>query len=60
MIMPAGLPGYEIYSLTEAYNLDNINIGECMVLRIPSLQLQLRTNEYYMGIVHLFSPPNTF
>ncbi len=49
MVMPAGLPGYEIYNLTEAYNLDNIDIGESMVLRVPTLQLHLRTNEYYMG-----------
>ena len=50
MPLPAGLPGYEVYNLTEAYNLDNIDIGESMTLRIPSLQLQLRTHEFYMGM----------
>lgn len=49
MILPAGLPGYEVYNLNEAYNLDDIDIGAGLVLVLPSLQLQLRSHAYYMG-----------
>ncbi|KAI0074167.1 hypothetical protein K474DRAFT_1774197 [Panus rudis PR-1116 ss-1] len=48
MIMPAGLPGYEYYNLNEAYNLDDMDIGAATVLVVPTMQLQLRTHEYYM------------
>ncbi|CAL1706934.1 unnamed protein product [Somion occarium] len=48
MVVPAGLPGYEVYNLNEAYNLDNIDIGASLVLVLPTLQLQLRTHQYYM------------
>ncbi|KAH8080285.1 hypothetical protein BXZ70DRAFT_901408 [Cristinia sonorae] len=48
MIMPAGLPGYESFSVKAAHNLDNIDMGACAVLVIPDLQLRLRTHDYYM------------
>lgn len=49
MIVPAGIPGYESYSVKEAHNLDNVDMGACAVLIMPDLQLRLRVHDYYMG-----------
>lgn len=48
MVLPAGYPGYEKY-----YNGQDPNspedLGPCLMLSLPALQLHLRTNDYYMG-----------
>ncbi|THH30793.1 hypothetical protein EUX98_g3395 [Antrodiella citrinella] len=51
MVVPAGVPGYESYSVKEAHNLDNIDMGACAVLIMPDLQLHLRTHDFYMEMV---------
>ena len=47
MILPAGLRGYERDDDTK---LDGpADIGTCVMLAMPELQLYLRTHEYFMG-----------
>lgn len=48
VVMPAGLPGYESFS-DNAAKRSEVDLGSCVVLQVPDLQLQLRTNNYYMG-----------
>lgn len=48
MILPAGYPGYERFSAEHAHNSPE-DLGPCLFLSIPSLQLHLRSNDYYMG-----------
>ncbi|KAH9930383.1 hypothetical protein B0H21DRAFT_878964 [Amylocystis lapponica] len=45
--LPAGFPGYEMYGPEQAQSKDN-DLGACLLLSIPGLQVQLRTNDYYM------------
>ncbi|KAI0705009.1 hypothetical protein C8T65DRAFT_728083 [Cerioporus squamosus] len=47
MILPAGFPGYEKYSVEHAHNSPE-DLGPCLVLSFPGVQLHLRTNDYYM------------
>ena len=53
MILPAGFPGYEQFSMEHAQNSPE-DLGPCLVLSLPNLQLHLRTNDYYMGM-HIFN-----
>jgi len=46
LILPAGLPGYEVSSNIKGMN---VGIGACVVATIPEIQLQLRLHDYYMG-----------
>ncbi|KAL6305048.1 hypothetical protein BKA93DRAFT_731948 [Sparassis latifolia] len=48
IVLPTGLPGYEMYTSERAFTPDPDDIGSCVVLSVPMLQLQLRTNDYYM------------
>ena len=48
MILPAGYHGYEKYNQEHAQNSPE-DLGPCLMLSLPMLQLQLRTNDYYMG-----------
>lgn len=43
--MPAGLRGYDV----DQANGQEADIGTCILLSLPELQVHLRTNEYYMG-----------
>ncbi|KAG5648496.1 hypothetical protein DXG03_003107 [Asterophora parasitica] len=45
MIMPAGLPGS---SSTPIGHQANAGIGECLIVNVPDLQVQLRIHDYYM------------
>jgi len=47
IVLPAGLPGYEVHQVnsTKAGHL-----GSCLLLSLPALQVQLRTNDYYMDM----------
>ncbi|KAI0663325.1 hypothetical protein C8Q70DRAFT_1102776 [Cubamyces menziesii] len=47
MILPAGYHGYEKYNQEHAQNSPE-DLGPCLMLSLPMLQLQLRTNDYYM------------
>ena len=48
MILPAGFPGYEKFSVEHAHNSPE-DLGPSLILSLPSLQLHLRSNDYYMG-----------
>ena len=48
MVLPAGFPGYEKFSVEHAHTSPE-DLGPCLLLSLPSLQLHLRTNDYYMG-----------
>lgn len=49
LVLPAGLPGYEVYSAEGTTSNQAEDLGSSLLLTIPGLQLQLRTNDYYMG-----------
>jgi len=46
MLLPAGLPGYEV-SIASERPLDDI--GASMIMICPELQLDLRLHDYFMG-----------
>lgn len=46
VVLPAGLPGYEVSNDIKDMN---IGVGACVILTVPELQLQLRLHDYYMG-----------
>lgn len=48
LVLPAGLPGYEVYSAEGTTSNQAEDLGSSLLLTIPGLQLQLRTNDYYM------------
>ncbi|KAI0665956.1 hypothetical protein C8Q78DRAFT_985325 [Trametes maxima] len=47
MVLPAGYPGHEKHHDDEEQNTPE-DLGPCLMLSLPSLQLHLRTNDYYM------------
>ncbi|KAI0358672.1 hypothetical protein OH77DRAFT_1587674 [Trametes cingulata] len=47
MVLPAGYPGYEKHT-SEQERTSQEDLGPCLMLSMPSLQLHLRTNDYYM------------
>ncbi|KAI0645908.1 hypothetical protein C8Q79DRAFT_910949 [Trametes meyenii] len=47
MILPAGYPGHEKHHDEEEQSSPE-DLGPCLMLSLPSLQLHLRTNDYYM------------
>ncbi|KAI8993910.1 hypothetical protein BD414DRAFT_436222, partial [Trametes punicea] len=47
IVLPAGVPGYEKYSNEQARATPE-DLGPCLILCLPVLQVQLRTNDYYM------------
>ncbi|KAH9935463.1 uncharacterized protein B0H18DRAFT_1114206 [Fomitopsis serialis] len=49
LVLPAGLPGFEQYSQAEMLHAKAEDLGSCLFLNCPILQLQLRTNDYFMG-----------
>ena len=49
IVIPAGLPGYEKFIVEQAHNSPE-DLGPCLSLSLPALQLHLRTNDYYMGM----------
>ncbi|EMD37359.1 hypothetical protein CERSUDRAFT_114033 [Gelatoporia subvermispora B] len=48
IIMPAGLPGFEVYTADHTPDHTREDLGTALFLRIPVLQVQLRVNDYYM------------
>jgi hypothetical protein len=46
LILPAGLPGYEVSGDT---NDMNVGIGACVAVSVPGIQFQLRLHDYFMG-----------
>ena len=49
--MPAGLRGYEGDVLDE--DVEDSNMGTCVILSVPEHQLYIRTHNYYMGKISL-------
>lgn len=47
VILPAGLPGFE--RAPDLQENEPVGIGACVLLSIPSLHVQLRTHDYFMG-----------
>ncbi|KAI0633565.1 hypothetical protein C8Q77DRAFT_1157760 [Trametes polyzona] len=47
LVLPAGYPGYEKYS-SEQEQTSPEDLGPCLLLSLPTLQVHLRTNDYYM------------
>ncbi|KAI1795480.1 hypothetical protein LXA43DRAFT_1178514 [Ganoderma leucocontextum] len=47
IVVPAGLPGYE-KCIAECVHNSPEDLGPCLVLSLPALQVHLRTNDYYM------------
>ncbi|OSD07084.1 hypothetical protein PYCCODRAFT_793525 [Trametes coccinea BRFM310] len=47
IVLPAGHPGYEKYN-DDQPRASSEDLGPCLMLSLPQLQLQLRTNDYYM------------
>lgn len=45
MVLPAGLLGYE----RDRSITSDVDMGQCILLDIPDLQLQLRLHDYSMG-----------
>ncbi len=48
MVIPASLRGYEMES--DDADKGPPDIGTCVMMAMPELQLQLRTHNYYMGM----------
>ncbi|KZT11041.1 uncharacterized protein LAESUDRAFT_741340 [Laetiporus sulphureus 93-53] len=48
--LPAGLPGYEVHSAGQDRIADSGHLGTCLLVKVPEVQLQLRTNDYYMDM----------
>lgn len=55
IVLPAGLPGFEHYGLDKKSKAAENDHGSCLVLNLPVLQVQLRTNDYFMGMIHLLT-----
>lgn len=51
IVVPAGLPGYEKCIAEYVLNSPE-DLGPCLMLSLPTLQLHLRTNDYYMGVFY--------
>lgn len=49
LLLPAGLPGYEIADPSQQAIPGDIGVGACVVVTLPELQLQFRLHDYYMG-----------
>ncbi|KAI0368271.1 hypothetical protein BV20DRAFT_969313 [Pilatotrama ljubarskyi] len=47
MVLPAGMPGYEKHS-SEQERTSPEDLGPCLMLSLPSIQVHFRTNDYYM------------
>ncbi|KAI0829807.1 hypothetical protein BC628DRAFT_1477689 [Trametes gibbosa] len=46
IVLPAGYPGYEKFCSEERASPEDL--GPCLLLSLPKLQLHLRTNDFYM------------
>jgi len=44
IVLPVGLPGYEMYSPLPGQSPDDVQLGECIVLSVPETEVQLRTH----------------
>jgi len=53
VVAPAGLPGYETSDDSRADD----NIGPCVMMTFPELQVHLRLHDYYMGNEHALLNP---
>lgn len=52
MMLPARLSGLETRpGLIDGELADDIDVGECVILTIPGLQLHFRMHDYYMGLL---------
>ncbi|KAF7321613.1 hypothetical protein MKEN_00682400 [Mycena kentingensis (nom. inval.)] len=50
MILPAGLPGYEGSDTLRDAGATNGDIGSCLVLDMPEIQVHFRLHDYYMEL----------
>ncbi|PCH43678.1 hypothetical protein WOLCODRAFT_122406 [Wolfiporia cocos MD-104 SS10] len=50
IIAPVGLPGFGVYSAEQADAGEAGGLGPCLMLDLPVLQVQLRSNDYYMDM----------
>ncbi|KAF7315604.1 hypothetical protein MIND_00075800 [Mycena indigotica] len=50
LVLPAGLPGYEDSATLRDPNNNSGNIGSCLVVEIPELQVHFRLHDYYMEL----------
>ncbi len=48
LVLPVGYPGYEKY-FSGAEQTAPEDLGPCVLLSLPTLQVHLRANDYYMG-----------
>lgn len=49
LLLPAGLPGYEITDPGLESVPSDKGFGACVIVALPELQLQFRLHDYYMG-----------
>ena len=49
IVLPAGLPGFEHCGAVDKGQIAENDHGSCLILNCPVLQVQLRTNDYFMG-----------
>ncbi|KAH8118988.1 hypothetical protein DFH11DRAFT_1696800 [Phellopilus nigrolimitatus] len=48
--VPAGLPGFESGRTSEAIKTQGIDLGPCLVIAIPEIQIMLRLHDYMMEL----------
>ncbi|KAI3619034.1 fermentation associated protein [Moniliophthora roreri] len=48
IVLPAGLPGYEISHTSSESSTQCTTIGNCVILSFPGFQVQLRAHDHYM------------
>ena len=52
VVLPAGAPGYERGPAKDepGHNEQGSDIGACVVLSVPLLQVRMRLHEFFMGM----------
>ncbi|KZT72059.1 hypothetical protein DAEQUDRAFT_664662 [Daedalea quercina L-15889] len=50
IVLPAGLPGFEQYNRANVNQRKTEDLGSCLILTCPLLQVHLRTNDYFMDM----------
>ncbi|KAI0051792.1 hypothetical protein FA95DRAFT_1675579 [Auriscalpium vulgare] len=48
IILPCGLPGYETFIPLANQHVLDVDLGSCITLAVPELELQLRSHDYAM------------
>lgn len=58
IVLPAALLGYERYN--GGNSAENVGLGACAFCKVSQLQLQIRLNDYYMGMASQLENVNIF